>query len=185
MKSLFLYIGLITGILLIVASFYFFGRQHGTYTKMLWTGLLLSLTAFIVILFTEKGWKRKLTGTFVVVGGIVFQRATEPLLIRQSYSIFVNQHLGILEQTAILFSKKPAGLYDHVFDKQTKDPLTEKESALLNQMKKETGVRFISVTDKHVFFCLNGALDIYRGVYYSISEENNTAFKKIQPNWYF
>src|SRR5690349_18425547 len=95
------HVGLIAGILAVLLSFLFFGRQQIVYQALLLFGLSISVVCFLWILFTKRTGKDKLFWTAFVVLAIIVNRLTENYFIDASYLIYLAQYrkeLGVANE---------------------------------------------------------------------------------------
>jgi len=126
------YIGLTLGLLSTIISFIFFGRQQETYQLLLIGGFLTSIVFFIMILFRKGTIKSKVIWTIVVLIAMVIQWLSAPLLIKTSYSIFLNKNIKELTIVNTILSKK-AGFISILNEKVTdsNNILTQTEKTIL------------------------------------------------------
>src|SRR5215467_12647785 len=90
------YIGLLSGLLLVISSLIFFGRKEVIYIPMAIIGVIISLISYLIILFKDR-WQSKIIWTLIIVVSILIQRLTESGLIKQSYKILISQNKLLLD----------------------------------------------------------------------------------------
>jgi hypothetical protein len=108
MRPSFKQIGLLTGLLLVIISFLFFGRQQDLYQILIIGGLAISFIFFLIILLRKGTVKSKIFWTIVEVVFVVLQRVTEPILIDTSYRIYIRQNKNILSNINNILIQKVA-----------------------------------------------------------------------------
>ena len=101
-------IGLLTGLLLVIISFLFFGRHQDLYQILYIGGLAISFIFFLIILLRKGTVKSKIFWTIVVVVFVLLQRVTEPSLIDTSYRIYIRQNKNILSNINNILIQKVA-----------------------------------------------------------------------------
>ena len=180
------HIGLTIGILSVIVSFLFFGRQQGTYDKLLTVGLVLSLGCYLAILVGKDTKKAKLVWTGVVVLAVIIQQLTAPLLADTSYRIYISEHKKQLDSINAILLSKPGEIFitkDTVRDKQ--NTLTADEKVKLENLRGKVNSYMISKTTNGVYFGLWGFLDVRLGITYRPdSTKPDERFKHLTGNWY-
>jgi hypothetical protein len=187
MKIGFRHIGLIIGILAVIFSFLFFGRQHETYHFLLLGGLLVSAISFLSIVLSKDTKKAKFTWSSVVIFAIVVQFLTEPILIDTSYGIYIEQNTEELSQINHILLQKPGSISvfrDSIIDQE--NLLTIEEKAKLANAIQKTNLYWIYKSDNEVYFGLWGFLDVRLGVtYWADNEAPNETYRHLSGNWYY
>jgi hypothetical protein len=180
------YIGLILGISLTISSFLFFARQQGTYNLMLLGGLLVSLVAYLAILFGKTSGKSKLIWSVVVVVAIAVQWLTQPILTKCSFLIYLNSNEKTLQAVNRILEHKQG--YIAVVNGQINDRtgcLTPSEKDSLFTLRQLLDVYSISKTEDGVYYGLFGFLDVRIGIIYWIkSEMPDESYLPLKGNWY-
>ncbi len=154
---------------------------------MLLTGLFLAGIGYILILFKEKTFKQKILWTLILFCGVVIQFLTEGYLIKQSYSIFINNNYQLLIKANEIIISKPEGIYGlNSTTEKSLGNFSEDELSILATLGEKAKVLFISKDNNRIFYCLSGAIDIHNGVYF-ISKLNldEPKFNHIKDNWYY
>jgi len=183
----FKHVGLLIGLISVIVSFTFFGRQQDLYDIFLTGGLLISLIFFLIIFFGKGTSKSKLIWTVIVVLFIVLQRLTEPILIDSSYRIYIRQNENILADINNILLHKTGDitiLNDSITHKY--DQLTTYESRELIKGQKKLGTYLISKSDKGIYYGLWGFLDVRLGIIFltdNTKSENN--YRHLTGNWFY
>jgi hypothetical protein len=177
---------LLFGILFIILSFYWFGRDNITYDIIILAGLVIFLFSFLIILFKDTR-KSKLLWTFVVFASAGLQRITEPVLIKLSYKHFIIQHESSLNSVTGLIQTKTNNLFlSPTSDLWTKNGFTQEERNQICGGLKETGISFIIKDSSKIFYLTWGVLDEYHGIYYFFSgDQADERYRHILGNWYY
>ena len=165
-------IGLTLGLFSTIISFLFFGRQQGTYQILLISGIFLSLTFYLTILFGNETVKSKIVWTLIVVLVGSIQCLTEPILIKSSYLIFLNSNHDELEAVNNMLKKKSGEIYilnDNITDKSNLLAQVEKDSLI--KFRQELNVYMISKTENGIYYGLWGFLDVRIGLTYWTKNE--------------
>jgi hypothetical protein len=180
------YIGLIVGLLSVILSFLFFGRQQGIYISLLLGGLLISLIFYLMILFSHGTLKFKLIWTVVVILSIFIQWLSEPFLINCSYRIYIEQNkneLAIINNILIRKQGEISILKDIVNDGHNQ--LTPSEKNLLIEGRKKLKVYIISKSENGIYYGLYGFLNIRLGLtYWTNNKKPDKRCKLLKDNWY-
>lgn len=181
------YFGLASGLLSTIISFLFYARQQETYQLLLISGFLVSIIFFLVILFSKDTIKSKIILIIVVLFAIVIQWKTEPLLIKTSYSIFLNKNIKELTIINNILSKKTGeiSIYnDKISDKL--GTLTQFEKDNLIKLRKKLNVYMIVKSENGIYYGLWGFLDVRLGItYLSKNKESNISHRHLNDNWYY
>jgi hypothetical protein len=187
MKYKIKYIALTIGLLSVITSFLFFGRQQGTYLLLLLSGLLVSSIFYLAILFSKDNIKSKLTWTLVIVVAITVQWLAEPILIKSSYLIYLNRNNKELTEVNNILKYKSGDislLNDNLIDHRGLLTKTEKENLI--KLKQKLDVNIISKTDNAIYFGLWRFLDVRLGITYKLeSKFPNESFQQLKGNWYY
>ena len=181
------HICLLTGMFAVIVSFLWFGRNTNSYDIIFLAGFLISCLSFLVILFKPDTLKSKLLWTLVVVLAMGLQWLTEPLLIRTSYSIFINKHdKDLASATSLIASKKSDLSISPSSELWTEKGFTEEEGKQIRGSLKNTGVRFVSKDSIKIFYMTWGMLDVSHGIYYFYSDiKPDNRYRRIFGNWYY
>lgn len=99
------HIFLILGITLTIFSFLFSGLSNGTYAILLSSGLLISSSSFLFILFKD-GRSHKWLWSGIIVVAIVIQQLSEPLLIKYSYKILIDHNYTLFADVNKIMQSK-------------------------------------------------------------------------------
>jgi hypothetical protein len=181
------HIGLASGLFSTIISFIFFGRQQETYQLLLIGGVFVSLVFFLTILFSKGTIKSKVVLIIVVLFAILIQWLTEPLLIKTSFSIFLNKNIKELTIVNNILSKKTGeiSIYnDKISDKL--GTLTQSEKENLIKLRKKLNVYIIVKTDNEIYFGLWGFLDVRLGIIHlTKNEKPNISYQHLKDNWYY
>ena len=186
MTLLFKHVGLLMGLVFVIMSFIFFGRQQNIYNFFLIGGLVISLIFFLIILFSKGTLKSKAFWTVVVILFVALQRLTEPLLIDSSYRIYIRQNESVLTAINNILIQKTGDitiLNDSITQKR--DQFTNQESQELIKGQKKLGTYLISKTDKGIYYGLWGFLDVRLGIIYltdTTKRESNS--RRLKGNWF-
>lgn len=178
---------LLTGMLLVIVSFLWFGRDTETYNILLLIGLVISFFSFLTILIKSDTRKSKLLWTMVVVFAIGLQWLTEPLLIKLSYKLFISRHKQELESVSILITSKKTNVFmTPSADLSTRNGYSKEEANFIKEKLKNTGIHFISKNSLAIYYRTWGMLDVSHGIYYFYTDkEPDNRYRKIVGNWYY
>lgn len=186
MTGKFKYIGLTLGLFSTIISFLFFGRQQGTYQILLLFGLFGSLIFYLTILFGKDTTKSKIIWTLVLFFAVTIQRLTEPILIKNSYLIYLKSNNKELAAVNNILKDKPGDisiLNDEISD--NKNLLTPAEKDSLVKLRQELNVYMISKSDNGIYYGLFGFLDVRIGItYWTKSEIPNENYTQLKDKWY-
>ena len=181
------YYVLLLGLFLTLSSFLFFARAQGAYQLMLIGGGLVSIVFYAFIIFSKDGWKIKLLWTMIIFGSIILQRITEPILIKGSYMIYLNNHSQeLLEVDKILMGTEYdiSILNDNI--EFEKGDLTLSEELRLKVLREELDVYLISKSKHGIYFGLWGFLDVRLGITLrKTKEQPRHGLKKLSGDWYY
>jgi hypothetical protein len=180
------HITLLIGILTIILSLLWFGRDTNTYDIIIIAGLAIALVSFLVILFKDNR-KSKLLWALVVVASVGLQWLTEPLLIKLSYRHFIKQHENSLTSVTELIQTKKNNLFlSPTSELWTRNGFTQQEVNQIRDGLKETGISFIDKDSSKIFYRTWGTLDISHGIYYFYSgDKPDERYKHIFGKWYY
>lgn len=180
------HIGLTIGILSVIVSFLFFGRQHATYDKLLTVGLVLSLGCYLAILVGKDTKRAKLIWTAIIIGAVLVQQLTQPIFIKGSYRIYVMQNKNELQAINEMLLQKPGNisiLNDNVSD--TLHLLSDEEKVKLRDLRKKVNSYMIVKSGDHVYFGLWGFLDVRLGItYWPQKTKPDSRYRHLTGNWY-
>lgn len=182
------HIGLIVGIIAVLISFLFFGRQQETYQMILLAGLLISGVCFLWILFGRETIKSKLMWTGIVALGAVLNWLTESYFINSSYRIYLHQFRVELAETNDLLKNKPGEIWimNDSINVKNGPALMPVENEKLLQLKKKLGTYMILKTDSTVYYGLWGFLDVRIGLTYAFSgRQPNEQSRRLTGNWFY
>jgi hypothetical protein len=173
--------------LTVILSFLWFGRDTGTYEIIILAGLLISAISFLIILFKEDSFKRKLLWTFIVIASVGLQWLTEPILVRLSYRLFIKQHVkSLVSMTELIKSKKNDLFLSPSSDLWTRDGFKPSEVTQIRDNLKETKITIIQKDSNKIYYCTWGMLDVSHGIYYFYSgDKPDKRYKHIFDNWYY
>ena len=186
MRPSFKHIGLLTGLLLVIISFLFFGRHQHLYQILNIGGLAISFIFFLIILLRKGIVKSKIFWTIIVIVFVVLQRVTEPILIDTSYRIYIRQNENILSNINNILLRKSGDitiLNNNITD--TNNQLTAYESNELIKDRKKLDAYIISKSDKGIYYGLRGFLDVRLGITYwtdIVKPDNN--YQHLTGNWF-
>jgi len=182
------HIGLIVGIVAVLTSFLFFGRQQETYLLLLLVGLLISGVCYLWILFGIGTVKSKLFWTGIVIVGIVLNWLSESYLIDLSYRIYLHQFRKELVITNDILKNISGEVWimnDSISVNNGPTILPSEKQKLL-QIKGKLGTYMILKADSTIYYGLWGFLDVRHGLTYSISGVPlNEQSKHLTGNWYY
>lgn len=180
------HIALILGLLSLMASFLFFGRQQVIYHLLLWGGLLVSLVFYLTILLTKGSSKSKLIWTLVILFSVTVQWLIEPVLVKCSYLIFMkNNQTELAAVNRILINKigEIDILNDRINDKN--EVLTQIEKDNLLNLRQKLDVYVITKSDNEIYYGLWGFLDVRIGIIYWTNDERpDNSYSSLTDNWY-
>jgi hypothetical protein len=179
------YVGLTFGLLTVISSNLFFGRQMVTYLLLLVSGLLVSLIFYLIILFNKKPFRSKLIWTLIILLSVAIQWIMGPLLVKSSYLIFLKSNNAELTEINNILVKKPGDftIINNQINDSTKFKQSEKENIHILQHK--INVRIIFKTDDDVYYGLWGFLDHRIGVSYWIkSDKPDSSYHYLTGAWY-
>ena len=181
------HLGLIFALLSVICSFYFFGRKHDIYERMLIFGLLFSLIFFLIILISKGTRKSKFISFIIVLVGMLVNYFTETFLIKSSHLVFIEQNSSELNSVTSLLKNKTGEIYifnDHI--KQTDSTLTNTEKKELIKLRNQLDIYYITKNNNTIQFILCGFLDSHIGIAYnSKNTKPNENFRKIKDYWFF
>lgn len=179
-------IGLTLGLFSTIISFLFFGRQQGTYTLLLLSGLLVSLIFYLTILFGKETVKSRIIWTVIFVLAVTIQWLSEPILIKSSYLIYLNSNDEELTTVNNLLKDKRGDitiLNNDITDKENLLTQTEKDDLI--KLLQELDVYMITKSEEGIYYGLWGFLDVRLGItYWTKSEAPNENFKHLKNKWY-
>ena len=181
------HITLLIGILTIILSFLWFGRDTDTYDIIIIAGLVIATISFLVILFKKDTVKSKLLWTLVVIASVGLQMLTEPLLIKLSYRHFIKEHEnGLNSVTKLIQTNKNNLFLSQSSELWIKKGFTEQE---VNQIKgelKKLGISIIVKDSSKIFYRTWGMLDVSHGIYYFYTNDKpDERYNQIFDNWYY
>lgn len=180
-------IGLTLGLFSIIISFLFFGRDQGTYQLLLISGLLISLIFYLIILFGKGTIKSKIIWTLFIVLAVTIQWLTEPILIKSSYLIYLNDNeKDLIAVNNILKDKSDdiTILNDNINDKMNLLSQSEKDSLI--KLRQELNVYMIAKTENGIYYGLWGFLDVRHGItYWTKSEVASENYRHLKDKWYY
>ena len=186
MKVPFKYIGLLMGVALAIFSFLFFGRKQDTYQVLLISGLVIATVSYLLILFGKEKLKTKLLWTAVVILCAVIQQMTEPILINNSYRIFIKQNENTLVDINKILNHTSGDVTitaDTIIHKS--DEFTVAETERLFEGRRKLGVYLISKTDHEIYYGLWGFLDVRLGItYWAEKSYPDIQYRHITGNWF-
>ena len=175
------------GLLSVILSFLFFGRQQSTYSTILVSGLLISIAAYLTIVFTNGSKKSKIIWTSIVLVSALIQYLTEPVLINKSYKIYLSTQKDKLENLTSLLKSKSSDL--SLYQDSGSwflDGLDDSEQKQFYKHITDTDILYIRKTNKNIFFVLFSSIDINLGVYYFFDNKlADNHYTKIADNWYY
>lgn len=181
------HIGLIAGILSVLTSFLFFGRQQGTYQVMLLAGIFVSFLCFLWIIFGRGTAKSKLLWTGVVFLGVALNWLTESYFRDTSYRIYISQFERELSETNDILKSKPGEIWIIRDSITAKDgaQLTSLEKQRLLQTRSKLGTYTILKKDSTIYYGLWGFLDVRLGVTFAISgRQPGDQYQHLTGNWF-
>lgn len=186
MRPSFKHIGLLTGLLLVIISFLFFGRHQNLYQILNIGGLAISFIFFLIILLRKGIVKSKIFWSIVVVVFVLLQRVTEPILIDASYRIYIRQNKNTLSSINNILLHKSGDitiLNNNITD--TNNQLTAYESKELIKGRKKLDVYIISKSDKGIYYGLWGFLDVRLGItYWTDIVKPGSDYRQLSENWF-
>ncbi len=179
-------IGLTLGLFSTIISFLFFGRQQGTYQILLLFGLFVSIIFYLIILFGKETAKSRVVWTLVVLLAGTIQWLTEPILIKNSYLIYLNSNDKELVQVNNILKDKPGEiiiLNDEITDKE--NLLTQNEKDNLIKLRQDLNVYMILKSKNGIYYELWSFLDVRLGItYWTKNEMPNGNFRQLKDRWY-
>jgi hypothetical protein len=181
------HIGLIVGIIAVLTSFLFFGRQEEIYQVMLFAGILVSLICFVWILFGRGTIKSKLLWTGVVFIGVLLNWLTESYFCDISYRIYLLQFKHELSETNKMLGNKAGEIWimQDTIILNNGATLTSLEKKRLLQERSKLGTYMILKKDSTIYYGLWGFLDVRLGLTYAISgRQPNEDYRHLTGNWF-
>ena len=178
---------LLIGIVTIIFSFLFFGRDTGTYDILITAGLIISTASFLFVLFKKDTVKSKILWALVVIASVGLQWLTEPIFVKTSYSIFIKSNTSRLTQlNAIVMTKQNEFLFIPSSEKIISKDFTETEVKEIQSLISGTNISLIQKDSQKLFYRTFGMLDVSHGVYYFYdSAKPDKSYKHISGNWYY
>lgn len=176
---------LITSLLAVIFSFFFFGRAQGVYMLMLTLGLISSSIFLLIVLFGKEKFNTKIKWLGLVLISVLIQYTSEQLLIKSSFSFYIfNNNSELTEVIQILDGKTDIAVRsDEVNDRSS--VLSNEEKARLMFLRNELDVYLISKHDDSTSFHMFGFLDVRIGISHMKSEPVlNDRFKPLKEEWY-
>lgn len=187
MKVSLKHIGLIAGILSVLSSFLFFGRQQGTYQVMFLAGLIVSFLCFLWIILGRETGKSKLLWTAVVFLGVVLSWLTESFFIDTSYRIYISQFEQELGEINDILENKSGEIWimgDSITAKDGAN-LTQSEKQSLMEARNKLGTYMILKKDSTIYYGLWGFLDVQLGINFAISGRTpGEQYQHLTGNWF-
>jgi hypothetical protein len=181
------HIGLISGIVIVLLSFLFFGRQQEIYHFILVCGLLTSLVSFLWILFGKDSFRSKLFWCGVAILGMALVWALEGFFIDLSYRIFLHTKRQELASVNILLKDTPGEVWimgDSIKERPLKT-LSISDKELLMRDFEKLGVYMILKSDSTIYYELWGFLDVRLGITYGINGRlPEDHYRHLKGNWY-
>lgn len=187
MKFSYKHIALVTGIVVIIVSFLFFGRKHDIYFVASTVGFLLALISYLFILFGKSHFKAKLLWTVVVICLVLLQQWSEPHLIHFSYRLYINKNEKKLsEVSSILLSKKSDVFILNNTITAKEDTILPNETIKLIESRKKLDVYMITKYEDKVYFGLWGFLDVRLGITFIPGQTKSfNQYTHITGNWFY
>jgi hypothetical protein len=181
------HIGLLSGIIIILLSFLFFGRQQEIYQFTLICGILISLVCFLWILLGKENIRSKVTWIGVSIVGMALVWGLEGFFIDLSYRIFLHTQRNELASVNHLLKNTP-GEVTILGDSIRQWPrmsLSDSEKEILKQNFENLGVYMISKNDSTIYYGLWGFLDVRLGITYCIGGRlPKDHYRQVKGNWY-
>lgn len=178
------HIFLLSGILLTIFSFLFFGRRQATYGRLLSAGLLLAGISFLFILFKDNR-KGKWLWILVVIISVVIEQLTEPFLIRYSYKLFIGQNNKLLTEVNQIMRSKTHDVF-YLRDSEDSGKFSIDERSKIRQLFSQTGIYMIIKDSARVYYGTYGMLDVRLGVSYFYSDKiPGDRYERIIDKWYY
>lgn len=178
--------GLILGLLASIISFLFFGRNQDIYQLLLLVGFLTSALFFLLILFSKRSLLSKVLWLIVVVLAILINRVTEPILIKQSFLIYLNRNDQELNAANNILSNKPGDVFilnDELTDED--GVLTPSDKEILLKIRKKLNVYMISKSENGIYYGLWGFLDVRIGITFWTKNVNpDNSYQHLKDKWY-
>ena len=141
--------------------------------------------SFIVVMIKEK-WRLKLVWLGIVFIIIFFQQLTASWLAGKSFLILISRHQALFDQANAIMVKKSG---DHIFwsydHKDSKKDFTDQEILILEKLKTEAKLTYISKDSVKIFYETYGFLDARGGVSYFYKDRADHRFTKINGRWYY
>ncbi len=179
------HISLVLGILLIIFSFLFFGRDQRIYGTMILIGMLLSGFSFIWILFKDPK-KQKSLWLAIVILSVLIQRLSESFLINYSYKIFVDQNIKLLSDVNQIMQSKAGNIFYSRSLQQDTEKFNSKEIEIIRQLFAHTSIYLIFKDNEKVYYGTYGRLAVRLGIFYFYTPKlPDQRFRRIQDKWYY
>jgi hypothetical protein len=180
-------IGLTLGLFSTIFSFLFFGRDHGTYQVLLFSGVLVSLIFYLTIIFGKATRKTKISWTLLIILAGTIQWFTEPILIKNSFLIYLNGNGNELTAVNNILKDKSHDisiLDDDINDKTNQ--LSQAEQDSLIKLRQDLNVHTIIKTENGIYYGLWGFLGVQHGItYWTKSELPNKDYRPLKGKWYY
>lgn len=172
MQLSFRHIFLITGILSVIISFLFFGRNQRIYSFLLMGGLLIATLSYLLILFKDLK-KAKIVWTAMIILSVLLQQLTEKSFIRQSFKILIENNRQILNKVnGIFISKSEDILYLKKDEKNSIKMFSQKEVQTINELFAGTNIKIIIKDSSRVYYETYGMLDVRIGISFLYSKSS-------------
>jgi hypothetical protein len=179
-------VGLILGLFSLIISFLFFGREQITYQILLISGLILAMFFYITIIIGNESSKYKIGWTIFIILALIGQWLTEPIFIRNSFLIYLNNNEEDLKSANKILLKKIGEIYvlnDTIIDNGNLLKTNEKDS--LVKLKQKLNVYMISKSENYIYYGLWGFLDERIGLNWFKSDSSIESYTKLKDNWYY
>jgi hypothetical protein len=181
------HIGLVSGMVIVLLSFLFFGRQQEIYHAILVSGLLVSLGCYLWILFGKESTRSKLIWSGIAIVGMALVWIFEGFFIDISYRIFLHTNSQELASINNLLKNAPGEVWimrDSIRERP-KPTLSVTEKQLLKQNFEKLGVYMIAKSDSTIYYGLWGFLDVRLGITYGTSGRlSSDRYRHLTGDWY-
>jgi hypothetical protein len=156
------------------------------YSTLLLGGLIASAIFYKTILFHKGPTKSKLFWTFIIILSVTVQWATEPVLIKGSFLIYLRSNRTELTEVNNILLNRPGeiSISDYSIN-DTKGTLTISEKDNLQKLQKKLGVYVISKSDNGIYYGLWGMLDErIKIIYWTGNEIPDSTYHILKEQWY-
>jgi len=180
----------VTAIILVFASFLFFGTNRDDQIRLLEFATFATGVLYLVILFSKETKRKKLTWSIVLLSAAITLFLVRPFLIKSSYRIFISKNSQLLSETNKILTSTNKEIFIATDNTHRStlglDDFSTGDSLIIENFLRESGVNLIKKDGEKVFYRTTGIADESRGIYYlsSLSAQQKY-YARIQSSWYY